>query len=82
VAALLARRRRVVDLRYEGTPPTLDGVTGVTDLVVEPGRMTCRLAGEVGPFLAAIRETTLLDLTIEPARLEEAFLEYYAEDVA
>ena len=82
VAGLLARRRRVVDLRFDGDPPALDTVPGVTDLVVEPGRLTCRLAGDVGPFLAAIAGTTVHDLTIEPASLEEAFLEYYAEDVA
>jgi ABC-2 type transport system ATP-binding protein len=82
VAGLLARRRRMVDLRFEGQAPALDGVSGVTDLVVEPHRLTCRLAGDVGPFLAAIAGTTVRDLTIEPASLEEAFLEYYAEDVA
>jgi ABC-2 type transport system ATP-binding protein len=82
VAGLLARRRRVVELRFEGDAPALEAVPGVTDLVVEPGRLTCRLAGDVGPFLAAIAGTTVHDLTIEPASLEEAFLEYYAEDVA
>ncbi len=82
VAGLLARRRRVVELRFDGDAPASRTVPGVTDLVVEAGRLTCRLAGDVGPFLAAIAGTTVHDLTIEPASLEEAFLEYYAEDVA
>jgi hypothetical protein len=35
----------------------------------------------VAPFLAAIAGAPIHDLTIEPARLEEAFLEFYASDV-
>ena len=31
----------------------------------------------MGPFLAAIAGAPIRDLTIEPARLEEAFLEFY-----
>ena len=47
------------------------------------GRLTCRLEGDVGPFLAAIAGAPITDLTIEPARLEEAFLEFYeTEDEA
>ena len=36
VAGLLARRRRVVELRFDGDAPALEAVPGVTDLVVEP----------------------------------------------
>ena len=57
-------------------------VPGVSDIVAEDGRLTCRLEGDVGPFLAAIAGSTVHDLTIEPASLEDAFLEYYAEDLA
>jgi hypothetical protein len=42
--------------------------------------LRCDLEGDVGPFLAALTGHTVRDLTIEPARLEEAFLEYYAPD--
>ena len=47
------------------------------------GRIVCQLEGDVGPFLAAIRDCRVVDLTIEPAHLEEAFLELYhdAEEV-
>jgi hypothetical protein len=34
----------------------------------------------MGPFLRAIAGAPVSDLTIEPAHLEEAFLEFYAED--
>jgi len=41
--------------------------------------VTCRFEGSVRPFLAAITDAAVVDLTIEPARLEEAFLEFYDE---
>jgi ABC-2 type transport system ATP-binding protein len=81
VAELLARRRRQVEMRVEGEPPALAGVPGVSNVQVRENRITCQLEGDVGPFLAAISKAHVLDLTIEPARLEEAFLEYYADEV-
>ena len=80
VPALLARRKRNVEIRLSGTPPALAGVAGVSDVETEDGRLTCRLEGDVGPFLAAIGGSAIHDLTIEPARLEEAFLEFYESD--
>src|SRR5262245_60867508 len=81
VEALLARRKRNVEMRVEGSPPALDGVAGVTEVRVLPdGRVTCHLEGDVGPFLAAIRDVRVVDLTIEPAHLEEAFLELYHDE--
>jgi ABC-2 type transport system ATP-binding protein len=81
VPALLARRKRNVELRLGGPPPQLDGVAGVSEIEVGEGWLTCRLEGDVGPFLAAIGGSVIHDLTIEPARLEEAFLEFYESDV-
>jgi len=80
VAGLLARRRRRVEMRLAGEPPVLDGIVGVSEIVVREGLLTCALEGDVGPFLSAIAGAPISDLTIEPARLEEAFLEYYAEE--
>jgi ABC-2 type transport system ATP-binding protein len=85
IEALLARRRRSVEMRFSGALPALAGVPGVSDVGVVDGHLRCRLEGDVRPFLAAIGEAQVIDLVIEPARLEEAFLEYYedgAEDVA
>ncbi len=77
VPALLARRKRNVEIRLDGSPPNLDGIPGVTEVRTGEGWLTCRLEGDVGPFLAAIAGSAVHDLTIEPARLEEAFLEFY-----
>ena len=79
VAALLARRRRYVEMRLEGAAPALEGVAGVSDLATRDGLLTCQLEGDMGPFLNAIAGARIRDLTIEPARLEEAFLEYYEQ---
>jgi ABC-2 type transport system ATP-binding protein len=80
VDALLARRKRNVEMRIQGPAPALEGVPGVSNLTVADGLVTCQLEGDVGPFLAAIREGRVVDLTIEPAHLEEAFLELYHDD--
>jgi ABC-2 type transport system ATP-binding protein len=79
VAALIARRKRNVELRVVGDAPRLGGIAGVSEVRVEGERVTCRLEGDVGPFLAALVGLDVRDLTIEPARLEEAFLEFYED---
>ncbi|MFP5342996.1 MAG: ATP-binding cassette domain-containing protein [Candidatus Limnocylindria bacterium] len=80
VAGLLTRRKRVVELVVRGPIPRLEDVPGVSDVSIDGNRLVCRLEGEVGPFLAAVAGADVVDLAIEPARLEEAFLEYYEED--
>ena len=80
IPTLLARRKRNVEMRLDGTAPDLGRVAGVSDVETGDGWLRCRLEGDVGPFLAAIAGHRIHDLTIEPARLEEAFLEFYADD--
>lgn len=81
VASLLERRKRNVEIRAaDGDLPALEGVAGVSGLGrAADGRVTCQLEGDVGPFLAAIAGHRITDLTIEPAHLEEAFLELYED---
>ena len=81
VASLLERRKRNVEIRAaDGDLPDLAGVAGVSSIGrTADGRLTCQLEGDVGPFLAAIAGHRITDLTIEPAHLEEAFLELYED---
>ena len=80
VASLLERRKRNVELRVAEDPPRLDGIPGVSGVRALPdGRIACQLDGDVGPFLAALAGHRVTDLTIEPAHLEEAFLELYED---
>jgi ABC-2 type transport system ATP-binding protein len=80
VDELLARRKRRVELRWRGTAPDLSDVPGLADVVTSGDRVSATLLGDVSPFVRAIASPALEDLTIEPARLEEAFLEFYSDD--
>lgn len=82
VDELRGRRRRHVEIRVDGPTPTLEGVPGISVTQVRPGQVLADLEGDVGPLLAALQGVAVRDLLIEPARLEEAFLEYYVPGVA
>ncbi len=78
VDELLARRKRRISLRWRGAAPDLEGVPGIEDVIVTRDRITATLSGEVAPFIRAIASPSLVDLLIEPARLEDVFFEFYA----
>jgi ABC-2 type transport system ATP-binding protein len=80
VSELLARRRRRVMLRWRGAAPDPATLPGLQDVQVDGSRILGTLHGEVSGFVRSIASPNLEDLTIEPASLEEAFLEYYAPD--
>ena len=82
VRELLARRRRKVSIRWRGSAPDAVTLPGLSDVVVDGDRLFATLDGDVSEFVRAVASPSLEDLTIEPASLEEAFLEYYAEDAA
>ena len=81
VVRLLERRKRNVEIRLgDAETLDLDRVPGVSAVGrTADGRLTCQLEGDVGPFLDALAGHRVLDLTIEPAHLEEAFLELYED---
>ncbi len=78
VDELLARRKRRVSLRWRGAAPDLSEVPGIADIVTTRDRITATLSGDVAPFVRAVASPSLVDLLIEPARLEEVFYEFYA----
>ena len=80
VSELLSRRRRRVMLRWRGAAPDPATLPGLQDVQVDGSRIIGTLHGEVAGFVRSIASPNLEDLTIEPASLEEAFLEYYAAD--
>jgi ABC-2 type transport system ATP-binding protein len=79
VSELLGRRRRRVMLRWRGAAPDPTTLPGLVDVRVDGSRITGTLSGEIAGFVRSIASPNLEDLTIEPASLEEAFLEYYAD---
>jgi ABC-2 type transport system ATP-binding protein len=80
VRELLARRRRKVSIQWRGVAPDATTIPGLADVTVDGDRLFATLHGDVSEFVRAVASPSLRDLTIEPASLEEAFLEYYAED--
>jgi len=82
VATMPARRRRRVELCYEGDAPDLRDVVGVGDVEIDAGRLRCWLEGDPRPFLASIAGMAITDLVVEPARLEDLFLELYRGEIA
>ena len=80
VNELLARRRRRVMVRWRGEAPDFGSLPGLEGAVVDRDRLHGTLTGDIAAFVRAIASPSLEDLTIEPASLEEAFLEYYADD--
>jgi len=77
VSTLLAKRSRRVELRFDGDPPDLSDVAGISTIEVVGDTVSCRLSGDVRPLLQRLATLPVRDLTIEPARLEDAFLELY-----
>ena len=82
VGELLARRRRRVTLRWRSGVPDPATLPGLEDAEIDGNRIIGTLSGEVAAFVRSIASPNLDDLTIEPASLEEAFLEYYADGPA
>ena len=80
VAELLRLRRRRVEIRLRGAAPDLSNVPGVSEIEVRDGWLVCQLEGDPGRLVAALVGVEMDDLLIEPARLEEAFMEYYADE--
>jgi ABC-2 type transport system ATP-binding protein len=81
VSDLLAHRRRKVTLRWRGTAPDLAALPGVADIERDGAMLRASLEGDVLPFIRAIASPSLEDVTIEPASLEEVFLDYYTESM-
>ena len=83
VDALVSRRRRHVEVRLGAPAPALAAglasLSGVSAFEAGDERIAFGLEGDVGPLLRALAGAPVTDLTIEPARLEDAFLELYDE---
>jgi beta-exotoxin I transport system ATP-binding protein len=79
VTELLERRKRRVMLRWRGAAPDPTTLPGLADVVIDGDRISGTLSGEIAGFVRSIASPNLEDLIIEPASLEEAFLEYYAD---
>jgi ABC-2 type transport system ATP-binding protein len=83
VGELVARRRRHVEVRLGAPAPAraaaIAALPGVSTFETSDDRLAFGLDGDVTRLLRLLDGAALTDLTIEPARLEDAFLELYDE---
>jgi ABC-2 type transport system ATP-binding protein len=68
-----------VEATYEGTPPVLEGVPGVEDVVVADGSIRLQVHGSTDPLLKALAAAQVSTLQMREPSLEELFHAYYDE---
>jgi ABC-2 type transport system ATP-binding protein len=74
--ARATRRVRVTLAEPAAGPITLPGAAPVSE---EGATLTFAVRGDINPVVRRLAELPLADVTIEPARLEEVFFDYYDE---
>jgi ABC-2 type transport system ATP-binding protein len=84
VAALRDLAHHEVDLRFPGpvSPDEFAAIPGVSDVVASDGHLHLRMAGDLGPLIAAAARHHVVDLTSREPTLEETFLAQYGPEVA
>lgn len=72
-------RSRRVEIDFVGTPPALDGVVGITDVVVDGSVVRCQLNGSPTELLRAVAPHEVRSMMTREADIEEVFLAYYGD---
>jgi ABC-2 type transport system ATP-binding protein len=68
---------QTVEVTFEGTPPSLDGVPGIEVERAGPSSVRIELSGSPAPLLAALANHPVTAFTSREASLEEIFLHHY-----
>jgi ABC-2 type transport system ATP-binding protein len=66
-----------IEIDFEGPPPDLSAVAGVSGVTVEGNRVRCHLVGSMEPLLAALVGARVRRLVSREPTLEELFLAHY-----
>ncbi len=66
-----------MELTFDGVPPDLRDVPGVSSLVVEGRHVRCAVTGSVEPLLQAVCGSRVVELLSARPSLEELFLAHY-----
>lgn len=74
---LRIHQSRRVEIEFVGSPPELDGIDGVTDVVVDGHVLRCQLSGSPTELLRAVARHEVHSITTREADIEEVFLAYY-----
>jgi beta-exotoxin I transport system ATP-binding protein len=81
VEALRGQAPQTIELRFKAAVPagTFQGFDGVRHVVVDGGRVTLQVTGELAPLLRLIADHDPVDVVARHADLDELFLTYYRE---
>lgn len=71
-----------VEAVFEGSPPDVRGVPGVSAVMVDGTRLRCHVQGPIEPLLSAITGAGVRELLSREPSLEELFLAHYGNGVA
>ena len=66
-----------VEVSFEGSPPSLDHLDGVSNVIREGGHLTFNVRGSIDPVLRVIADHHPLTLLSRQPSLEELFLALY-----
>jgi len=79
VATLTGRALRHVVVAFGDGVPTaeLEALDGVSDVAAHGHRVTCSVAGDVGPLLDVLTRHRVIDLEVTRPSLEDAFAAYF-----
>lgn len=69
-----------IDVEFDGTPPDLAGVPGVTHVDVNGERVRCQVTGSIEPLLRVMASAGVRHLISREPSLEELFLAHYGAD--
>jgi ABC-2 type transport system ATP-binding protein len=69
-----------VEATFDGTPPDVSDVPGVSGVEVEGTRLRCHVLGTIQPLLAVLARSGVRELLSQEPSLEELFLSHYGAD--
>jgi polyether ionophore transport system ATP-binding protein len=69
-----------VTATFDGTPPDVSNVPGVSAPVVEGNRLRCHVTGSIQPLLSVLAASGVRELLSAEPSLEELFLSHYGAD--
>ncbi|WP_084671745.1 ABC transporter ATP-binding protein [Sporichthya polymorpha] len=81
LATLQGLGSTVLEATFDGAPPRLDDLAGVSRVEAIPGGLRMHVAGSPAPVLARLAEAGVSRLRSHEPSLEEIFLGYYADPV-
>jgi ABC-2 type transport system ATP-binding protein len=68
-----------VQATFEGHPPKVSHVSGVTDVVINGHQLICQVRGPIGPLLKELSQSNPKTLLSREPSLEELFLSIYGD---